>query len=176
LHCHPPLNEATSAIEIDGLRPGLASVPSHVDVSVEALPPAHAALRHLWHIAALTGLTGPDRTIAVGAVTPLFDGVAVVVDALESSAEQWSISVEFAPEGASPHPFEAPTARLVSLVWWATDDRGNRYLAASGALGGNADGGRGQLRFDAPLDPRARWVELRPTTEASRAVMRIPLD
>jgi hypothetical protein len=241
LHCHPPLDDATTAIEIDGLRLQLAGVPPQVEVRVEALPAADAALRHLLHLVALTrpdpfhdpyvveaigalaavgavsredpqlatiravtaaltldrrkrrkaaaklpepwsvlwrrrDFAGPARTIAVGAVTPLFDGVAVVVDALESSAEQWSIRVEFAPEGASPHPFEAPTARLLSLVWWAADDRGNRYLAEAGGLGGNAHGGRGQLRFDAPLDPRARWIELRPTTEASRAVLRIPLD
>jgi hypothetical protein len=239
LQCHPPLDDATSAIEIDRLRLQLASVPPRVEVRVETLPAADAALRHLWHRVALTSLfhdpyveeaisalaaagavsredphlatiravtaalaldgrkrrkaaaklpepwsmlwcrrdfAGPDRTIAVGAVTPLFDGVAVVVDALESSAKRWSISVECAPEGASPDPFEAPTARLLSLVWWAADDRGNRFLAEAGGLGGNAHGGRGQLSFDAPLDPRARWIELRPTTEASRAVIRIPLD
>jgi hypothetical protein len=119
---------------------------------------------------------GPVRTIAVGAVTPLFDGVAVAVDALESSVEGWSIRVEFAPEGASPFPFEAPTARSVRLVWWAVDDRGNRYLAEPGGLGGNARGGRGELRFDAPLHPQARWIELRPTTEASQAVVRVALD
>ena len=119
---------------------------------------------------------GPARTIAVGAATPLFDGVTVVVDALESSAQRWSTAVEFAPEGASPHPFEAPTARMTSLVWWAEDDRENRYLANAGGVGGNAQGGHGELTFDAPLDPRARWIELRPTTETSRALIHIPLD
>jgi hypothetical protein len=241
LRCLPPLDAATSAIEIDGVRLPLASPPLRAEVRVEALPAADGALRHLWHVVALThpnpfedvyledaigalaaggvisqddpevatmravaaalasrgprrrtaaaelpepwsalwrprAFAGPARTIAVGAVTPLFDGVAVGVDALESSAEQWSIRVEFAPEGASPHPFEAPTARPASLVWWAEDDRGNRYLAEPAGLGGNARGGQGELRFDAPLDPRARWIELRPATQAFQAVIRVPLD
>ena len=118
---------------------------------------------------------GPTRTIAVDAVTPVFDGVVVVVDALESSPQQWSIATEFAPEGASPRPFEAPTARMASLVWWAQDDRGNRYLAGANGVGGNAQNGRGEVTFGAPLDPHAHWIELHPTTETSRAVLRIPL-
>ena len=119
---------------------------------------------------------GPAKTIAVGAATPLFDGVAVVVEALESSAQGWSIAIECAPEGASPHPLEAPTARMASLVWWAEDDRGNRYLAEPSGLGGNANSASGEIRFDAPLDPHAHWIELHPTTETSHAAIRISLD
>jgi hypothetical protein len=137
---------------------------------------ALASARRGRPVAAEVPEPGPVRTIAVAAVTPLFDGVAVAVDALESTAEAWTIRVEFAPEGASPRPFEAPTARSARLVWWAEDDRGRRYLARPSGIGGNAHRGRGQLRFDAPLDPRAQWVELRPTTETSRAVIRVPLD
>ena len=81
---------------------------------------------------------GPTKTIAVGAATPLFDGVAVIVDALEASAQRWSIAIECSPEAASPYPLEAPTARMTGLVWWAEDDRGNRYLAEPSGLGGNA--------------------------------------
>jgi hypothetical protein len=136
---------------------------------------AVASARQRRRAAAKPSARGPARTIAVGAVTPLFDGVAVAVDALESTAEDWTIRIEFAPEGASPRPYEAPTARSARLVWWAEDDRGTRYLAEPDGLGGNAHRGRGQLRFAAPLDPRARWVELRPTTETSQAVIRIPL-
>jgi hypothetical protein len=119
---------------------------------------------------------GPTKTIAVGAATPLFDGVAVIVDALESSAQRWSIAIECSPEAASPYPLEAPTARMTSLVWWAEDDRGNRYLAEPSGLGGNAGSASGELTFEAPLDPEAHWIELHPTTETSRAAIRISLD
>ena len=45
---------------------------------------------------------GPVRTIAVAAATPLFDGVAVVVDVLESCAERWSIAIEWSPKARRP--------------------------------------------------------------------------
>lgn len=120
--------------------------------------------------------TGPELTVAIGAATPLFAEVSVVVDALRSTADGWSIVIETVPEGAMPHPFEAPTARPTSLVWWAVDDHGHRYLATRGGGGGNARGGRGELRFSPPLDATARWVELHPETETTRARIRIPLD
>jgi hypothetical protein len=82
---------------------------------------------------------------------------------------------EFAPEGAASSPFETPTARPASLVWWAQDDRGHRYLATAGGSGGQATGGAGTVHFETPLNPLARWIELQPTAETTRAVLRVPL-
>jgi hypothetical protein len=137
---------------------------------------AVAALPEPWVSLWRAGRDGPERVIAVGIVTPLFDGVTVAVNVLESFADRWSLAVEFAPEGASPHPWEAPSARRASLVWWAQDDRGNRYLATAYGFGGNAKTGSGTVTFDAPIHPRARWIELQPTAETARAVIRVPLD
>lgn len=243
-----PLDPATRSIAIDGVRFELAEVMPEVSVRLEALPPADAAIRHLWRVAGLTDdfsdpqiehaiealvacgavradvaeleliravasarwkdgaprehaiaslpeswralwradRTGPVRVLAVGAVTPLFDGTTVAVNVLESFAEGWRVDVDYAPEGAGTHPHETPTARLTGLVWWAQDDRGNRYLKADGhvqtsvASGGGghcqSTGGSGSVHFAPPLDPRARWIELQPTAETTRAVIRISLD
>ena len=49
-----PLDPATRSIAIDGVRFKLAEVVPEVTVRLEALPPADAAIRHLWRVAALT--------------------------------------------------------------------------------------------------------------------------
>jgi hypothetical protein len=43
------------------------------------------------------------------------------------------------------------------------------------AWSGGDERGRGEVEFTGPLDPRARRLELLPTTEASRGVISFPL-
>lgn len=179
----PHIEDAIGALVAAGAigpdHPELAevrAVAAALSLTGEQRTTAAAALRDPWASLWQTDQDGPDRTIPLGIVTPLFDGVTVAVNVLESSVDVWTLAVDLAPEGASAHPFETPTARLAGLVWWAEDDRGHRYLATNYALGGNAAGGSGWVTFEAPLDPRARWIELQPTAENTRAVIRVPLE
>ena len=149
-------------------------------VAAGAVKADHPELDVLRAVASVSERDGRARrgltaTIPLGVATPLFDGVSVVVDAIVSTPEDWSVAVELTPEGASPFPFETPTARSTTVAWWAMDDRGNRYLAEHGGCGGDPERAIGKLTFKAPLDPDARWIELAPQTETMRAMIRVPL-
>jgi hypothetical protein len=117
---------------------------------------------------------GPSGTVAIGLVTPVFDGIAVAALGLESDEEGFEVEVEVTPDLGMHHPFE-DSGLGRTLTWWARDDRGNHYLGHVGDWGGNEDRGQGDISFGPALDPRARRLELLPTAEASRAVISFEL-
>ncbi|MGD0245263.1 MAG: hypothetical protein ABSB59_33755 [Streptosporangiaceae bacterium] len=116
---------------------------------------------------------GPVRTIAVGAVTPSFDGVTAAVIALESRAEHFSIEVELVPGVRTGLPYaDLPGQRRVT--WWAADDQGNYYLGEQGSWNPGADRSWGTILFWPALDQRATSIDLMPTAATTRAVIRVP--
>jgi hypothetical protein len=104
---------------------------------------------------------GPAGRIAIGAVTPEFDGFAVAVRTLASGPEGWRLEVDVAGEA------DVTRARRRALAWWAADDRGGRYR-------GRLE--RGEVRFGVPLDPRATRLELTVFGATRQAVVRFPLE
>jgi hypothetical protein len=117
---------------------------------------------------------GPVRTIAVGAVTPSFDGVTAAVIALESRAEHFGITVELVPGVRTGLPYgDLPDQR--HLTWWAADDLGNYYLGEQGSWNPGADRSWGTIGFWPALDQRATRIDLMPTAATARAVIRVPV-
>ena len=118
---------------------------------------------------------GPDGTVAVRATTPVFDGFAVAVSAVQSSEEGWSAEVEVAPGLEMFSPFDGPRPRSRRLTWWAQDDRGHHYLGGIGSWSGGDTSASGTIQFSSALDPKATYVDLLPTATTQRAVIRVPL-
>ncbi|MGA2012030.1 MAG: hypothetical protein ABSH51_16120 [Solirubrobacteraceae bacterium] len=116
---------------------------------------------------------GPEGTLVVGAVTPLFDEHRVGVLSVASEATSFSVEVTTTP-GLTHHRFGGETDR--QLAWWARDDRGNHYLGSQGSWSGGGDYGGGELGFWPSLDPRARRLEICPTALSARGVVSFPLD
>lgn len=113
--------------------------------------------------------TGRQGTIVVGAATPVFDGVSVAVNALEADSESFEASVEIAP-GVLGRPSSSER-----IAWWAADDRGNHHHGTMGSWSGGGDHDEGTVEFSGGIDPRARWIDVMPTTPTKRAVIRVPL-
>jgi hypothetical protein len=135
-------------------------------------PSGWGSLPELWRSLRLPGQDGPAGLVVLGAVTPEFDGIRVAVLALESTAEEFSIAVETAPDASSYlGEVDDPV-----LAWWAVDDLGHCYLGESGDWGWDTERGGGRIEFSAPLDPDATMLDLVPTTPAARAIITIPLN
>jgi hypothetical protein len=116
---------------------------------------------------------GPTGTVAVGAVTPVFDGISVAVNELSSGPSAFSVTAETVGV-AYPHPMGEITMRA-PLAWWARDDRGNHYLGHAGNWsGGGGNSGMGEISFG-PLDPQAAELTLAVTTLTRRALIPVPL-
>jgi hypothetical protein len=117
---------------------------------------------------------GPKGTIALAAVTPVFDGFSVAVSSVESRPDGFHIEVDVAPGTEGGGPFDWGV-RPRQLAWWAADDRGNHYLGHSGSWSGDEDQGSGDIDFWPPLHPAAGELRIMPTGEKSRAVINAPL-
>jgi hypothetical protein len=116
---------------------------------------------------------GPARTIAVGAVTPPFDGVTAAVTALESRDEHFGITVELAPGVLTGLPYSGlPDQRY--LTWWAVDNLGHYYLGEQGSWNPGDSRAWGTIGFWPALDKRATSIDLMPTAATARAVIRVP--
>ena len=76
---------------------------------------------------------GPTGTIVVGTVTPEFDRHFAAVYYLESKSDGFSIEAAVSPPDIEHNPGHIDVENR-PLVWWARDDRGNRYLGALGQL------------------------------------------
>ena len=139
--------------------------------------PGAAPLPEPWRsVSQRSSRKGPAGTVAVRAATPVFDGFAVAVSAVQSDEESWTAEVEVAPALEMFSPFDPPRARSRPLAWWAADDRGHHFLGAIGSWSGGDDLGRGTIHFAAALDPKAAYIDLLPTATTHRAVIRVPLE
>jgi hypothetical protein len=119
---------------------------------------------------------GPVGTLAVSAATPVFDGFAVAVSAVQSDEDGWTAEVEVAPELEMFSPFDGPRVRPRRLTWWAADDRGNQYLGGIGEWSGGEESAHGSIHFSGALDLKAAYIDLLPTALTQRAVIRVPLE
>src|SRR5207247_1878829 len=116
---------------------------------------------------------GPAGTIVVGAVTPPFDGISVAVTSIQSESDAFDVEVEIAPGIVGGSPFDETVDE--PLVWWAADDCGNHYLGGLNGWSGSDTHSEGRLEFWPALDPKATRLDLMPTTERTRCVIRVPL-
>jgi hypothetical protein len=120
------------------------------------------------------GLTGgPACTIAVGAVTPPFDGVTAAVIAMESRDEHFGITVELVPGARTGLPYYSLPDQQ-HLTWWAIDNLGNYYLGEQGSWNPGDNRSWGTIGFWPALDKRAASIDLIPTAATARAVIRVP--
>jgi hypothetical protein len=116
---------------------------------------------------------GPACTIAVGAVTPPFDGITAAVTALESRDEHFVITVELVPGACTGLPYSGWPDQQ-HLTWWAVDNLGHYYLGEQGSWNPGDDRAWGAIGFWPALDERATSVDLMPTAATARAVIRVP--
>jgi hypothetical protein len=117
---------------------------------------------------------GPVGTVAVGAVTPTFDGISVAILSVESNREAFEVEVEVAGDDARHSPFDS-SVEHTTLTWWAADDHGNHYLGQPGSWSSGDGHGQGTIGYWPPIDPRATRLDLMPTTPSMRAVISVPL-
>jgi hypothetical protein len=117
---------------------------------------------------------GPEGTIVLAAVTPVFDGFSVAVSNLESRPDGFQIEVDVTPGTEDRGPFDW-SVRPQQLAWWAADDRGNHYLGHIGSWSGGEDHSSAEIDFWPPLHPRASRLRIMPTGEKSWAVINVPL-
>jgi hypothetical protein len=117
---------------------------------------------------------GPEGTIALSAVTPLFDGFSVAIGSLDSHPEGFGIEADVAPgvDGGGPL---GSSVEQAELTWWAADDRGNHYLGRVGGWSGDEEGMTAEISFWPALHPKARRLQIMPTAETTRAVITVPL-
>jgi hypothetical protein len=158
----PVIDDAQAVLAV--LRPGGAN-----------LVPRPRGLAEPWRsLLARWGQTGgPVRTIAVGAITPAFDGITAAVTGLESRDEHFGITVELVPGARTGLPWsDLPDQR--HLTWWAADDLGNYYLGEQGSWNPGENRSWGDIGFWPALDSRATSIDLIPAATASRAVIRVP--
>lgn len=129
-----------------------------------------------WHsmLARQARQDGPDGTMVLAAVTPLFDGFSVAVSSVESRPEGFAIEVDVAPglEGRGPFNWSVQPQQL---AWWAADDRGNHYLGQIGDWRGDEDHSSGEIGFWPALHPKTTTLRIMPTGESHRAVITMQL-
>jgi hypothetical protein len=159
----PVIDDAQAVLAV--LRPGgVKPVPRP-----RGLPEPWRSLLARW---GQTG--GPVRTIAVGAITPAFDGITAAVTGLESRDEHFGITVELVPGARTGLPWsDLPDQQ--HLTWWAADDLGNQYLGEQGSWNPGENRSWGNIGFWPALDNRATSIDLIPTATAARAVIRVPV-
>ena len=130
-------------------------------------------------VARLRRADGPYGTVLTRAVTPAFDGITLAVGGLDSMPDCWQVEVDVVPGTALQSPDdeddEDDDVAPGRLTWWARDDRGNAYLGEVEELRSADLRASARVEFRPPLDPKATHVDLMPTAETHRAVIRVPL-
>jgi hypothetical protein len=158
----PVIDDARAVLSV--LRPDSADPVAHPRVLAG---PWRSLLARWGH----TG--GPACTIAVGAVTPLFDGITATVIALESRDEHFGITVELVPGARTGLPYYSLPDQQ-HLTWWAVDNLGHYYLGEQGSWNPGDNRSWGTIGFWPALDKQATSIDLMPTAATARAVIRVP--
>src|SRR4029079_3309660 len=104
------------------------------------------------------------------------------VGGLDSLPGCWQVEVDVVPETAVVPPRDEDDdegdepVEPRRLTWWARDDRRNAYLGEVETVRRAATRASARVEFRPSLDPTATHVELMPTAETRRAIIRVPLD
>ncbi len=110
----------------------------------------------------------------LGVRTPPFDGIVVTVASLEATPAGFRIEVDVRPGLLG---WSADLALGVpTIAWWARDDRGNFHLGEMGGWSGDGDRDTGEIEFSPGIDPKATRLDLLPTADTERAVIRVALE
>lgn len=139
-----------------------------------------AALEHAppeWR--ALLSAPGRGRgargRIGVGALTPIFDGVRVLIHELTADEEGWRLEVDVLGRVGFGHLHGGWFAEP-RLAWWAVDDLGGHHLARSVSSSSSRIGWfTGIIEFGSRLDRTAGALTLLPTGPTERARIEVPL-
>jgi hypothetical protein len=116
---------------------------------------------------------GRSQTLAVGAVTPVFDGLSVAVDVVDSGI--WGVLLEVEIAGLAVDQRWSELVRR-PLAFWVRDDQDNWCLGRRQGWSqvAGSDVGHGTVAF-APLHPAATRLTVMATTATARAALEIPL-
>lgn len=111
------------------------------------------------------------------ALTPEFDGVALLVYHLRSTPEGFGINAHArGPTGlVNGRSYFDNTVPAQVLAWWAEDDCGNAYLGQWGASSAGPHSIDGDVHFTPGIDRKATRLTLLPSTLRQRAVIEVPL-
>lgn len=116
---------------------------------------------------------GPVHSLTIGAATPDVDGCRILVLALDSTAERFTIGIEVdgavSLDGADA-PLDVP-----AFAFTAADDRGNRYLGWLGSGGWSSEHAHAEIVFEPALDPEAKRIDLVFSTGRTRATVPVGL-
>lgn len=113
---------------------------------------------------------GPSWTRVLGAVSDPFDDIQVAFHSVSSGEAGFEADFE-----ASPNVLHPSALGQLPVVWWARDDRGNRYLGQPNGWGGNEDGASGTMQYWPALDPEATELQLVVSADRHQAVIAVPL-
>ncbi len=116
---------------------------------------------------------GPIGALYFGAATPVFDGVSVAINGLQSSDDGFRVRLE--TTGAPSRPsfgFDLDEARL---AFTASDDCGDFYLGELSSYESSDSHLSGEVEYNPPLNPQATQLDISVSTGRSRAVFHVPL-
>jgi hypothetical protein len=119
---------------------------------------------------------GPVGRMAIGAAVGSVAGFSIRLDSLTSAAEGFSVDVAASPGWILLHHFPAFNLDPSPIMWWAEDDRNNRYFGLPDSPGGGGSVAEGTIIFITPLDPAASSLRLLPTARRERAIVTVALD
>jgi len=119
---------------------------------------------------------GPVGRMVIGAVVGSVAGFSLRFDSLTSTAEGFCVDVAASPGWILFHHYPAFNLDPCPIMWWAEDDRDNRYFGWPDSRGGGGSVTEGTIIFTTPLDPTASSLRLLPTGRRERAVVTVALD
>ena len=133
-----------------------------------AYPKNLIGLPEPWPVPRPNETVGPNQMFVTGITTDEFDGHRVAVLAIRSHSDGFVVEAEvtLADNGRS-------ILEDQELIWWARDDRGQRYLGTW--TGSGRQSISGELKFFPSLDPEATRLDLMPSAPAVRAVITVGL-
>jgi hypothetical protein len=139
-----------------------------------ARPAMPAALPEEWRSFLSRQVAGPspEGSISIAAVSPLFDGISVAVNALESGANGCRLRVEAT---GIPHSHFLSTVAHKPVAWWTIDDLGNHDLGHLGTSSSSNNHMTGELTFG-NLNPRATRLTIVVASLTARAQVTVPLE